>query len=168
MLSQGIPFIHSGQEFGRSKAGHDNSYALGDGFNNIQWDEKLDQHAMFEFFRSAVRLRRDHPCLRLPDRDTITQSVERLHALEADLPSLLAVMIQDHAGHDRWERILILLNGGRSKVQAPLPEGDWCVAVNSCEFDATPYHMEPPVLTGDCTIEPGTGTVLFKPRTAES
>lgn len=164
MLSQGIPFIHSGQEFGRSKSGHDNSYALGDGFNNIQWNEKLDQRSMFEFVRSAVRLRRDHPCLRLADRDAITRSVQRLPDIEANHTRLLAALIRDDTGVDRWEQVLVLLNGGASAVTVSLPQGQWRIAVNSCEFDATPHHLEPPTVTDELVVLAGSGSVLFQPR----
>lgn len=38
ILSQGIPFIHAGQEFLRSKNGIDNSYRSPDIINSIKWD----------------------------------------------------------------------------------------------------------------------------------
>src|SRR5699024_10621745 len=38
LLSQGIPFIHAGQEFYRTKGGIGNSYNSPDNINSINWD----------------------------------------------------------------------------------------------------------------------------------
>src|SRR5690606_14254821 len=44
MTAQGVPFVHCGQEFGRSKGGHDNTYNLGDQVNNVDWHAKNHNH----------------------------------------------------------------------------------------------------------------------------
>jgi pullulanase/glycogen debranching enzyme len=38
LVSQGIPFIHAGEEFGRTKNMNENSYKSADGSNDIKWD----------------------------------------------------------------------------------------------------------------------------------
>ena len=38
LLAQGIPFIHAGQEFQRSKDGDSNSYQSGDEINSLKWN----------------------------------------------------------------------------------------------------------------------------------
>src|SRR5690606_23960822 len=37
LLSQGVPFIHAGQEFFRTKKGDENSYISGDEINQLNW-----------------------------------------------------------------------------------------------------------------------------------
>ena len=37
MVSQGVPFIHAGQEFLRTKNGEHNSYILPDSINKLDW-----------------------------------------------------------------------------------------------------------------------------------
>jgi pullulanase len=40
LLSQGIPFIHAGQEFMRTKNGLENSYNAPDSINRIDWHRR--------------------------------------------------------------------------------------------------------------------------------
>ena len=40
ILSQGIPFLHSGQEFFRTKKGVGNSYQSSNNINQLDWDRK--------------------------------------------------------------------------------------------------------------------------------
>ncbi len=65
VLSQGVPFIHSGQEFYRSKQGVRNSYKSPDAINKLDYS-RLDAYAEdVENFRRLLRLRREQPALRL-------------------------------------------------------------------------------------------------------
>ena len=58
MLSQGIPFIHSGQEFLRTKKGVDNSYNSGDEINRIDYSRKDRYKQVVEYFKDLVKLRK--------------------------------------------------------------------------------------------------------------
>jgi len=40
ILAQGIPFLHSGQEFFRTKKGIGNSYQSSDEINQLDWNQK--------------------------------------------------------------------------------------------------------------------------------
>ncbi|MDX2115150.1 MAG: alpha-amylase family glycosyl hydrolase [Planctomycetota bacterium] len=123
LASQGIPFLHSGQEFGRSKSGEDNTYNLGDQINNIRWADKAEQHHMYDLYREAVRLRRQHPLFRLPTRELVLKAVRFLDDdLKLALPArTMGWMIEDPTGKDTWAAALVLLNGGAETVKMPLP-----------------------------------------------
>ncbi|MFR1450166.1 MAG: type I pullulanase [Beduini sp.] len=58
MLSQGIPFIHSGQEFCRTKLCHSNSYNLPVEINQIDWDYKDTFLNQVEFMKLLIHLRK--------------------------------------------------------------------------------------------------------------
>jgi isoamylase len=59
LLSQGIPMLLGGDEMGRTQGGNNNAYCQD---NEISWfDWNAMDHAMLEFTRRMVRLRRDHP-----------------------------------------------------------------------------------------------------------
>ncbi len=65
LLMQGVPFIHSGQEFYRSKRGVRNSYKSPDSINRIEWS-KRDTHADdVDDFKRLVGIRKDFPLFRL-------------------------------------------------------------------------------------------------------
>jgi len=62
LLSQGIPFIHSGMEFMRTKQGEHNSYKSADEINKIDWDLLEKNRDVFEFTRELIKIRKmqDH------------------------------------------------------------------------------------------------------------
>ena len=65
ILSQGVPFIHCGQEFYRSKKGVENSYKSGDKINEINWnlvDENIND---IEYLKELIRIRRKYDLFRL-------------------------------------------------------------------------------------------------------
>lgn len=124
LTSQGIPFLHSGQEFGRTKNGEDNTYNLGDQINNIRWQDKADRHRLFSFYRAMIRLRLDHPMFRLTDADLVRKSVKFLDSdLHMALPAgVLAWRIEDPTGEDAWSHAVLMFNGSREAAVVPLPE----------------------------------------------
>ena len=58
IISQGIPFIHAGQEFYRSKNGVENSYKSNDSINAIKWGPRLTS---VDKLKKLIQIRQDHP-----------------------------------------------------------------------------------------------------------
>ena len=58
VLSRGIPFIHSGQEFLRTKKGIDNSYNSGDQINMMDWQRKNGHEDICDYLKDLLRLRK--------------------------------------------------------------------------------------------------------------
>jgi len=66
-ISQGVPMLLGGDEFGRTQNGNNNAYCQDNElswFHWEKWDEK--QKALFEFTRRLIQLRRQHPVFRRP------------------------------------------------------------------------------------------------------
>ncbi len=62
MLSQGVPMLLGGDEFGRTQHGNNNAYCQDNELSWFRWDEvDADLQA---FTRRVIRLRRDHPVFR--------------------------------------------------------------------------------------------------------
>lgn len=57
LLSNGISFIHSGQEFARSKHGHENTYNLSDKINKIHWNDKKTNINLYRYTKELIKLR---------------------------------------------------------------------------------------------------------------
>ena len=68
LLSQGVPFLHAGQEFCRTKNGDSNSYRSGDDINKLDWEKRAELCEDVEYVRQLIRLRRSHPAFRLQKR----------------------------------------------------------------------------------------------------
>jgi len=65
LLSQGVPFIHSGQEFFRTKNGVKNSYSSPDSINKLDWTRKDTYKTYVEEFKTLLEFRKNHPALRI-------------------------------------------------------------------------------------------------------
>lgn len=59
MLSFGIPFIHAGTEFSRTKFGHHNTYNLGDDINAINWQDKLKNKDLCDYVKELIQFRKN-------------------------------------------------------------------------------------------------------------
>jgi len=75
ILSQGVPFIHSGQEFYRTKKGVENSYKSGDKINAINWDLVDENITDIEYLKELIRIRRKYDLFRLTAPSKIRDSV---------------------------------------------------------------------------------------------
>lgn len=59
-LAKGIPFIHSGQEFLRSKKMIDNTYNRSDEINQLYWERRDKYSSLCQSLSDLLRLRREH------------------------------------------------------------------------------------------------------------
>lgn len=147
LTAQGVPLLHAGDEFLRSKNLNANSYNDNDPrVNPINWSRK-DRHAdVFEFYRGLIALRKAHPAFRMTDRTMVDQSLEFLRGLPANV---VAYVIKNHAHGDRWRNILVAYNGTRQPQEIAVA-GAWTVVAN---------HR----LAGTEALESVTNTVRLEP-----
>ncbi|MEM8834351.1 MAG: alpha-amylase family glycosyl hydrolase [Planctomycetota bacterium] len=160
LTSQGVPFLHSGQEFGRSKFGFDNTYNLGDTINNIRWRDKAEREELYEFHRQCIAMRVQHPMFRLRTRLEIESAVSFLGSGEGEpkMPAgVLGARVDDPTGTDPWSSALLLFNGSARAASVVLPEGDWWVRVRDSVFDDSGARAE-----GSLALAAHGGSVLFR------
>jgi glycogen operon protein len=67
MLSQGVPMLLAGDEFGRSQKGNNNAYCHDTVLNWIDWDLRETNKDLFRFFQLLIALRKKHPVFRRSD-----------------------------------------------------------------------------------------------------
>ncbi len=99
ILSQGVPFIHSGQEFFRTKNGVKNSYMSPDAINLLDWTRKDAYLDAIEEFKTLIEFRKHHPELKLKtpheveNRVTITFTKQDtcLYEVKGDHETLMMV-----------------------------------------------------------------------------
>ncbi len=61
LLSQGVPMISHGDEYGRTQHGNNNVYCQDNETAWFHWDWDEHQKTFFEFTRRMIALRKDHP-----------------------------------------------------------------------------------------------------------
>ncbi len=132
MTSQGIPFLHGGVDFLRSKNGDHNSFESSDSINSIKWDQKEINKSVFEYYQKLIRLRKEHAAFRIPDAQTMQ---ENLSFIQIEDELVIGYELGPNANGDVWNRIIIYFNGNESSVNVELPEGEWVSVLENGEID---------------------------------
>ena len=70
IISQGVPFIHAGEEFYRTKNLDENSYQSPDKINMIKWDTANDALPFINLVKDLISIRKDFKAFR-QDRKTL-------------------------------------------------------------------------------------------------
>ena len=63
LLSQGVPMLVAGDEFGRTQAGNNNAYCQDNDLSWLNWSLAGEHQELLDFTRRLVRLRQAHPAL---------------------------------------------------------------------------------------------------------
>jgi pullulanase len=71
LLSQGVPFIHGGQEFLRTKAGVANSYQSPDEINQFEWERVTTFQESVAYVKGLIALRKSEYLFRLHTHEEI-------------------------------------------------------------------------------------------------
>ncbi len=127
--SQGIPFIHGGDEMLRTKLVNGdwdaakNSYDKGDEVNKMDWNWKIQHVSVFNYYKDMIALRKAHPALRMTSRNEI----------DSYLPDSQMVnnsgAITTHITYPGDELFVVYQPGGATSVT--LPAGTWTKIADS-------------------------------------
>ncbi|MCX7847130.1 MAG: type I pullulanase [bacterium] len=137
LLAQGVPFLHAGQEFYRTKFGEHNSYNLGDRVNNVRWTLKAEYSPLYEYYRGLIALRKAHPLFRNRTRT----EVEKRIFFGVVKPPYIVCELDGMSLGDSWRRALVLINPTPMSWSYAVPEGRaWHVYVAGSRAAATPLY----------------------------
>lgn len=75
MFAQGIPFIHSGQEFCRTKLQYSNTYNKPDTINGMDWARRCSYNQIVEYTKACIAIRKQFEAFKLNDCETIKKEV---------------------------------------------------------------------------------------------
>lgn len=65
-LSQGVPMLLGGDEFGRTQKGNNNAYCHDNEISWFNWARDEKQNQLFVFTKGLIQLRKNHPVFRRP------------------------------------------------------------------------------------------------------
>jgi len=126
LTSQGIPFLHAGTEFLRTKKGVENSFESPDSINAIDWSLKTANPYLVDYVRKLIRMRKDHPAFRMTTASQIEKEINFLH----NQPNgIIAYTINGVNLKDSWKKIIVFLNGTMGRRTVTLPAGKWKTAI---------------------------------------
>ena len=109
LVSQGIPFIHAGEEFGRTKNMNENSYESADGSNDIKWDVKTSYKDTFDYYKNLIAMRKAHPAFRMTTKTLIENNIKGSQNNGA-----IVVDINGQTVGDSWSSIKMVINSGNN------------------------------------------------------
>lgn len=149
LLAQGVPFIHGGQEFLRTKGGDENSYRSGDAVNRFDWSRQDTYRPALDYFKGLVRLRREHPLFRLRDEASVARKLKILH----NKGGIITLQLKDDT-----EELLVVFNGNDRKTRTRLLPGGWSILVRDMTVPSAPPSVR--LRSGLVRIEPLSVLVL--------
>ncbi len=129
MTSQGVAFIHAGAEMLRTKNGEHNSFDLPDSINQIDWNWKVDNSDVVEYYRNLIKLRKIHPAFRMTSADDVRRNLEFVKSESA----LISYQISNNANGDEWKNIHVIYNANPNPINYQL-KGEWQIAVEGNDF----------------------------------
>ena len=145
LTSQGIPFLHGGSEFARTKLGQHNTYNAGDAVNQFDWTRKKEYANVFAFTAGLVKLRREHPAFRMSDDADVRKALAFM-----DTGRTVAFTLDGSISNDTWSRIFVAYNDEPTALTLELPSGEWEIVVNDS-------------LAGTETISRATASLTLQP-----
>ena len=122
LTSQGIPFLHGGQDFARTKGGNHNSYQSPDHVNQLDWERKGEFYELFAYTKALIELRKARPAFRLRRGPEVR---DKLRFLVLPQSNMVGYVLGPHAGGDSVESILCLFNSNKTPVEVQIPTGEW-------------------------------------------
>lgn len=127
LTSQGIPFLHAGQEFMRTKDGVHNSYNSPDSINQMDWVRRANFDKEVEYMKGLIELRNSHPAFRMTTAEQIRKHLTFINAPK----NVVAYKIDGGANGDKAKHIIVAHNANRESVEVTLPSnGPWKVLVD--------------------------------------
>jgi pullulanase len=151
LTSQGIPFIHAGEEMLRTKKGNHNSYNAPDSINQIDWRWKSENKNVVDYYKNLIQLRKNHPAFYMSKKEDVLKNL----VFQKVEDGLISFQISNHANGDKWKNILVIYNARPEIVKYKLKE-DWKLTVWGDEF-----NMNTPT-TGDIKVPAISMVVLYQ------
>ncbi len=127
LTSQGIPFLHAGQEFMRTKYGDHNSYKSPDSINQMDWLRRAAFNNEVDYMKGLIELRKKYPAFRMTSAEQIKKQVSFIDAPK----NAVAYSIDGKGNGNKNEYFMVAHNANRESVEIALPsKGPWKVLVD--------------------------------------
>jgi pullulanase len=124
LTSQGIPFLHAGTEFLRSKKGVENSFNSPDSINEIDWSLKSKNSDVFQLVKALIQMRKQHPAFRMTTAKEIASNIDFDYGAP-NAPGVVTFQLNGEAVKDTWKKIIVAFNGRGDQTISLLPDGNW-------------------------------------------
>jgi len=157
-LSQGLPFIHAGQEFERTKGGDDNSYQSSDAVNSMKYKQRVTYATTLNYFKGLISLRKAHPAFRMATTNDVKKNLTFLNTSQ----TVIAYKLNGAGVGDKWGTIVVIHNAGKANASVTMPGGKatWKVVVDGDKAGVSTLATLKSITK--VSVPAGTTMVLYK------
>ena len=134
LTSQGVPFIEAGSEFGRTKGKYSqdysiaadrgstvhNSYNLGDKYNAIDWQLKIDNLEYSRTIRDLIDIRKDHEAFRQRTNAEVQAVLASINTMYYNDGNVISYRLTDSG--DTWTDIIVIHANSNGPFTFTLPQ----------------------------------------------
>ena len=120
LLSQGVPFIHGGQEFLRTKAGVANSYQSPDEINQFEWERVTTFQESVAYVKGLIALRKSEYLFHLHTHEEIDTHFTML----SENFNIVAFSLTNSE-----KKYIVIFNGNRSDTIFRIQKGKYAILV---------------------------------------
>ena len=136
LTSQGISFIHAGEEIARTKEDEEgrlieNSFESSDYVNKIRWDRREKYKDLMEYYKGLIKLRKTYKAFRMDSNKDINDNIKFLeNGKEFTDSNVVAYILNTKGKIDEKNDILVIFNSNNKDVQVNIPHRKWSLVVN--------------------------------------
>ena len=176
MMSEGIPFIHAGEEFLRTKIDETgevihNSYNSSDYVNALRWNNiENEKYAdVVDYYKGLIEFRKNHEALRLTTKEEVAANVT-YHWVSSDVV-LFSIKGKDRIAGETSDGIVVIFNPTTSAKAISLydyssiAEGEWKVCINGEDAGT---EVLATITDGNVTVDPISAMVLVMGETVDT
>lgn len=139
LLSQGVPMITAGDEFGRTQKGNNNAWCQDNSVSWVNWELLNTNKGFFRFFKKCIHLRKQHSCFR---REDFFKHIQKKEG-KLDIHEILwqGAKALEHDWSSTCHHLGFLLNGRTGEIRQ---DDDFFIMLN-CDRTQTLTFTLPPI-----------------------
>jgi glycogen operon protein len=188
LLSQGVPMLLHGDEYGRSQQGNNNAYCQDNELSWFRWDWSDPERNLTEWTKRLIRLRKDHGVFRRgryfqgrqirgagvkdiywlrPDGGEMTDEhwANGTNAVAVRIPGIATELLNEKGEPVTDDTILMLFNPSDAEVQFSLPPNErkgmsWVRRLDTAEAQVSGRPQRHAYI-----LKPQSLAILSEPRT---
>lgn len=136
LTSQGISFIHAGEEMARTKVDKngnlvENSFESPDEVNKICWDRKIKYMDLCEYYKGLISLRKNYKAFRMDTNEEIQRNIKFLEIDKNFKENNVVAYIIDSKNIDsKCNKIAVIINANDEDIDVFIDNDNWNVLVN--------------------------------------
>lgn len=136
LTSQGISFIHAGEEMARTKVDKngnlvENSFESPDEVNKICWDRKIKYKDLCEYYKGLISLRKNYKAFKMDTNEEIQRNIKFLEIDKNFKENNVVAYIIDSKNIDsKCNKIAVIINANDEDIDVFIDNDNWSVLVN--------------------------------------